>query len=1038
MPIFSIVRGRNAVLLLTLLVAVVVAVPRQVSAAANPIEAGRTSITDQWTTVAISGDFVDPIVVAGPATEDNLEPGNVEIADVTPTGFRIRLREWDYLDGVHGPETASYLVAERGVSTLPSGAVYEAGTASLGSSWVRTHFEADFATAPRLLVTVMDNNGGPIAPRVKELNSNRVDLAQWTEEAAGSEPASPASYVAWSNGSGSAATDGLTWESGIFRTDEVEREFNFSQNYRTACVLATISSPTSNPVTAVLPTLTNTGIGLRAAEEQSANLEVGLGSEVFSYLVVDCDDADPAPDVEPPVWLVSQMAILDVSHRSVTLDWAPGAIDNVGIAEYRVRSEGVPIASTTNLSATIDGLDSETSYSFGIEAIDTAGNITSLPQTVSATTTETPPTPPSPLDTGSVLVSSDWAQVSLSRSFIDPVVVVGPATDMDPEPGLVEVRNVTPTSFQLRFAEWEYLDGVHEEEIVSYLVVERGTTTLPSGARIEAGTATSSTSTTRNQLFSEAFAGRPSIAVTIVDRSSEPLTAPRVVSLTNTRIRHRLWVEEAEPARPEQQLNWVAWSTGSDDGLVDGFAWETSSIVTDERARAIPLTRDYSTACIFGNVRTNTPNPATVRRTGENQLELRIVEEQSRDLELGLGNETITYIALDCENRSIADDFEPPTWNTSTASVTAVTDTAVRLEWAPGAADTQGVQYEVSLDGSPVGETSATSLLVRDLLPDTEYQFAIEAFDLAGNRTSNGPRVTSTTKQSPAATAGTPFGTFLSLDNIDERLPQSGAARFLFGSPAEATAYLEQARAVEAKLVFALVQSQNMHNPDGTLDLNQWKREVDRFADFDFAPYVDDGTIIGHYIIDEPKAPGSWGGEVVTNTIIDEMAGYSKAYWPSVPTIIRNSPERLIDHADGFNMPRAEPYSWQHLDVAWVQYSQANHGILSNYAAEQLAAAAQQDLGLIYGLQLLAGGNGSSGLHPGAPLNTARWLMSYNEVMNYGTYLLDQQASCAFITFRWDRNEETYFAEGTDLRRAHDDLQAVAANRQPATCGLRR
>ena len=54
----------------------------------------------------------------------------------------------------------------------------------------------------------------------------------------------------------------------------------------------------------------------------------------------------------------------------------------------------------------------------------------------------------------------------------------------------VRVRNVGPTSFQFRLEEWDYQDGPHGTETVSYLVVEAGAYAVPGGGTLVAGHST--------------------------------------------------------------------------------------------------------------------------------------------------------------------------------------------------------------------------------------------------------------------------------------------------------------------------------------------------------------------------------------------------------------------------------------------------------------------------------------------------------------------------------------------------------------------
>ena len=108
-------------------------------------------------------------------------------------------------------------------------------------------------------------------------------------------------------------------------------------------------------------------------------------------------------------------------------------------------------------------------------------------------------------------VGHEWNRVSHAGGFDVPVVVAGPATHRGADPGVVELRNVTSNSFDIRFHEWDYLDGSHPlGEDIPFLMVEAGVTVLPSGAVIEAGM-TMVDSAYSNIEFSAAFETTPAI-----------------------------------------------------------------------------------------------------------------------------------------------------------------------------------------------------------------------------------------------------------------------------------------------------------------------------------------------------------------------------------------------------------------------------------------------------------------------------------------------------------------------------------------------
>ena len=77
----------------------------------------------------------------------------------------------------------------------------------------------------------------------------------------------------------------------------------------------------------------------------------------------------------------------------------------------------------------------------------------------------------------------------------------------------------------------------------------------------------------------------------------------------------------------------------------------------------------------------------------------------------------------------------------------------------------------------------------------------------------------------------------------------------------------------------------------GHFSLTKWKARIDRYDNVNFDAYVKDGTLIGHYLIDEPNDPANWNGQTISGTTLDEMARYSKQKWPNLPTIVRTVSE---------------------------------------------------------------------------------------------------------------------------------------------------
>ena len=167
----------------------------------------------------------------------------------------------------------------------------------------------------------------------------------------------------------------------------------------------------------------------------------------------------------------------------------------------------------------------------------------------------------------------------------------------------------------------------------------------------------------------------------------------------------------------------------------------------------------------------------------------------------------------------------------------------------------------------------------------------------------------------------------------------------------------------------------------GGFNLSKWKARIDRYRGINFSSYINDGTIIAHYLIDEPYDASNYGGRTVPGATLEEMARYSKQLWPSMKTVVR-----------------AEPYyiqwsgKYKYLDAAWAQYL-SRKGDPSAYIARNVSTAKQMGLGLIVGLNIVHGGtpNGS-------------W-MSASEVEKWGAALLSSAYSCAFISWQYSSSK---------------------------------
>jgi len=94
-------------------------------------------------------------------------------------------------------------------------------------------------------------------------------------------------------------------------------------------------------------------------------------------------DPDPDPDTVAPS--VPQGVTATADGTSVQVTWS-ASTDDTRVTGYSVLVDGAAAASSTTTSATVTGLDPETSYEITVTARDAAGNVSAASEPVSVTT----------------------------------------------------------------------------------------------------------------------------------------------------------------------------------------------------------------------------------------------------------------------------------------------------------------------------------------------------------------------------------------------------------------------------------------------------------------------------------------------------------------------------------------------------------------------------------------------------------------------------------------------------------------------------
>ena len=259
-----------------------------------------------------------------------------------------------------------------------------------------------------------------------------------------------------------------------------------------------------------------------------------------------------------------------------------------------------------------------------------------------------PTAPTFNMEWSTVSVSSVPKFVKFAKTYQNPVVVVGPPTYRGNQPAVSYVYKVNSTGFLVGVREWDYLDGVHLAENVSYLVVEAGVHKLSDGRVMEAGYANATTSTWVWVKFPQPFSETPVIVASIASNTSHTVTV-RIKDVNATGFWLRLEQEEDEigVVRVDGLVAWIAIEPGTSDVLRAGY---TTIPAGDNPTITISFNNTYTgIPVVLASITTyNGPDPVSLRIVDLTNTLVKIMmqEEQSKDNEVYHIAEQISYIIL--------------------------------------------------------------------------------------------------------------------------------------------------------------------------------------------------------------------------------------------------------------------------------------------------------------------------------------------------------------------------------------------------------
>ncbi|MCO7188924.1 MULTISPECIES: fibrinogen-like YCDxxxxGGGW domain-containing protein [unclassified Pseudoalteromonas] len=165
------------------------------------------TVTDHKITIPING-YSDPVIFSSVPTFNDQDAGVISISNVTDTSFDVQFMEWPYLDGAHGDEQVSFLVAEKGRHTLNDGSIWEVGEFAITGGAAHQFFQESFAHTPHVILSGQtQNDPDAYALRVSSTSALTFGATLTEQESGNNHSEETIGYLAVYNNSNAGLTD---------------------------------------------------------------------------------------------------------------------------------------------------------------------------------------------------------------------------------------------------------------------------------------------------------------------------------------------------------------------------------------------------------------------------------------------------------------------------------------------------------------------------------------------------------------------------------------------------------------------------------------------------------------------------------------------------------------------------------------------------------------------------------------------------------------------------------------------------------------
>ncbi len=472
----------------------------------------------------------------------------------------------------------------------------ETGKAEVGSEWITVTLSRHFAQPVVIVSPASASDGEACVVRVTDVtdSSFSMRIQEW-DYLDGTHETETVSYIVIEAGVYE-MPDGTIWQAGTFELSGIRKftQTDFPALFNTVPVVFQTVQTDNESDTVSLRAKNITESGFSSALDEQESLRDDHTVEITGYLAVEKN--------------LEGDHVIDTTSATDKL-FIPSGTEGVYLKLEEEQSRDDETAHTTE---TIGYMQIGDLILAQIQTYN--GGDTSAMRVIMKNTTEYDDwyNDQEWIEVGSVNVKHEWITVTLQHSFDTPVVITGPPTRSGSDPCLVRIRNITADSFEIRLQEWNYNNGAHVTETVSWMVIEAGIHELPDGTIWEAGLYDmDGTGQWQTISMNHDFGMPPVILQAVQSENEDHAVATRLTSIAGSSFSSAFQEEEA---------------------LNDGHALETVGY----------LAASITSPCDIGLVSLN----HSFTRAGDQLTELMVEEEKSKDSEMSHVYENIGYLEL--------------------------------------------------------------------------------------------------------------------------------------------------------------------------------------------------------------------------------------------------------------------------------------------------------------------------------------------------------------------------------------------------------